>query len=1008
MNEAPNYVRNKKVYGTAIVKNKRKKVFHDSTKKLQRSASAISNDTPDVLNENNNANVFKVEKLTNYRKKQKHMTQLPQQIDKPDTLFGLDEYKEVLPQNCFHSIKKLTSNDVIPDLPDTLDPIDENQFNKLPKPESMTNIRKVLEEESKNPEIPLLLEDKIKSRLDEIPENINETERLKTEENNNKNKSDLKSNEGDQNKIKEKEDNNNTEKEEKQEMEEKDKNTQNNKEEFENLEKERELIEEEKKKLKEAQKKLEEDLREFEDKKKMEEVKRNEEENKIEEEKKENEKKLKEIENMKNELNEKEKKLKEIEQEQKEKENKLKQKEDEIKQEKEKNMQEFEKNKQELEKNKQEFELNKQEQNKKLQEQEKDLQELEKNKKLLEENQKNFEQTKKNYEEKEKENNKLNELNQEKQRLEKEKKEKEISEKEKKMLDEIEKIKKELADEKKRLAEEKRISDEEREKMRRKQEEINQKMIKIEEDKNNLEEEKRKFEEEKRRKEEKFNEEFEKEKNLLKKEKREIEEEKIQLKKEKERQEEEKRKIKEEKHRQEEEKIKINEEKEKLEEEKKKLENMENEIKKIEDQRNRNDQLSNLQSDQICNFISKDSDNNQLKKNTIPDSEILDQEIIEVESKNNNNMNSIESMKNKKSNNYANTNENNNDNEINMYQKINDKEVSNKLKYELQKDLLNKQKKSYNIAIYAEPKNKSAIERNQNYINNNNDSIGINHEKKRNKLCLMDLEKKKDKKIKDIESLLNGGVDDNKLMKLENMYKDNKEIMKIILNYKRKKANYNINNNNLIEEESSSNSLNILNINKKRKPYRDEVNAGAKNIKYRPKSGKISRHNNASLGNSINNHNYNQSSSSIQDYCDLSPFYYISNGNKLTKNMWGYNDNNYRTNDYINLSNNITSGQIIQNKINIYREKMYKPFFDKVEKEKNKEYERAYYLRSIKDPRLKSHFEKKYGIVRGIIDHELNKERDKINRAIRDYKAQLLFNESENRNSIKKNNFISD
>ena len=80
----------------------------------------------------------------------------------------------------------------------------------------------------------------------------------------------------------------------------------------------------------------------------------------------------------------------------------------------------------------------------------------------------------------------------------------------------------------------------------------------------------------------------------------------------------------------------------------------------------------------------------------------------------------------------------------------------------------------------------------------------------------------------------------------------------------------------------------------------------------------------------------------------------------------------------------------------------------KLKKKKNKEYERAYYLRSIKDPRLKSHFEKKYGIVRGIIDHELNKERDKINRAIRDYKAQLLFNESENKTNIKNNNFIYD
>jgi len=137
---------------------------------------------PDILKEDN-SNVFKAEKLTNFRKPYKHMTQLPQQLDRPDVLFGLNEYKEVHPQNLFHNIKKLNNSSSIHDIPDTLDPIKDNQFNQMPRPESMNNIQSSMKEENKNAEIAnLKLKEKV---LSEIPENNNETERVKSEDNNN-------------------------------------------------------------------------------------------------------------------------------------------------------------------------------------------------------------------------------------------------------------------------------------------------------------------------------------------------------------------------------------------------------------------------------------------------------------------------------------------------------------------------------------------------------------------------------------------------------------------------------------------------------------------------------------------------------------------------------------------------------------------------------------------------------------------------------------------------------
>ena len=436
----------------------------------------------------------------------------------------------------------------------------------------------------------------------------------------------------------------------------------------------------------------------------------------------------------------------------------------------------------------------------------------------------------------------------------------------------------------------------------------------------------------------------------------------------------------------------IENERKKKEEEEKKKNDMLKITKKKESFSNFGKNGSNSQLEQVSSYSNyknaRNTENsNQLKKNTIRDSEILEQELIEIDSRNNDIVN-IES----KNNNFI--SDNIDENNLNDFKKIYDKEVSNKLKYELQKDLLDKQKKSYNMMILSGLRNKSENGKKNNFkINNLLDNAG---EKKRNKLTLLDLENKKDKNIKDIEKLLKGGVDENKLMKLENIYKDNKEIMNIINNYKNKKMNL---ENNFIEEPSSSNSLNIININRVRKPkiIKDEINVRNKEFKLRPKSGKNSHHSNISVGNP-NNHRYNQSSSSIQDFYDLAPFYYISNGNKLSKNMWGYNDYINKTNDFTTIiNNNMTQEQIIQNKLKIYKDKVYKPFFDKVEKEKHNEYKRLQILRSINDPKIKSNLENKFGIDRGKIDFELNKEKEKINKAIRDYETKLLINQSQNR-----------
>ena len=219
----------------------------------------------------------------------------------------------------------------------------------------------------------------------------------------------------------------------------------------------------------------------------------------------------------------------------------------------------------------------------------------------------------------------------------------------------------------------------------------------------------------------------------------------------------------------------------------------------------------------------------------------------------------------------------------------------------------------------------------------------------------------------------------------------------------------NIENNNFIDD-SSSNSIRIMNLNRSVKKSIDEKNFKKKDPNLKNSKSKSSYHNNQNNASLDIYHNQNfyvnqsQSLSSMQDYYDLSPFYYISNGNKVSKNMWGYNEK-IKNSATKCINNSISQEQIIQNKLNIYKEKMYKPFLDKVEKEKNIELKRVQLLKNIDDPILKNNLESKFGMQRGKIAMELNKEKDKINRAIKDYKKQLIINESKNNELEQKNNY---
>ena len=63
-------------------------------------------------------------------------------------------------------------------------------------------------------------------------------------------------------------------------------------------------------------------------------------------------------------------------------------------------------------------------------------------------------------------------------------------------------------------------------------------------------------------------------------------------------------------------------------------------------------------------------------------------------------------------------------------------------------------------------------------------------------------------------------------------------------------------------------------------------------------------------------------------------------------------------------------------------------------------------MKKIEDPKIKENLESKYAIERGKIDFELTKEKERINRAIKDYEDSLIVRESFNKPESKANIFF--
>ena len=131
MKDQPNY--NKKPVPIPHKNSFQRDQYFISRHKKFHKSKTIKDDIPDSLY-NSNSTIKVSEKLTNVRRSKKRMTQLEQNIDLPDRLLGINEYKERKTPRDNHKLKELRTTSLNPDLPDVLQPINEIMNLQLPKP----------------------------------------------------------------------------------------------------------------------------------------------------------------------------------------------------------------------------------------------------------------------------------------------------------------------------------------------------------------------------------------------------------------------------------------------------------------------------------------------------------------------------------------------------------------------------------------------------------------------------------------------------------------------------------------------------------------------------------------------------------------------------------------------------------------------------------------------------------------------------------------------------------
>lgn len=209
-----------------------------------------------------------------------------------------------------------------------------------------------------------------------------------------------------------------------------------------------------------------------------------------------------------------------------------------------------------------------------------------------------------------------------------------------------------------------------------------------------------------------------------------------------------------------------------------------------------------------------------------------------------------------------------------------------------------------------------------------------------NKLLKLDyLNNERYKNIIKIKEILNTGISEENLEKIIEQFPDNKEIKKVVKNYKNNKKDLLYNSHKTKEEKKIS-------------------------IKKRPKShGKL-------YLNKINKNNQKQSK---------------ENQNLKIPNLLMKNKNNRALTE----TNKISNEPDVKEKLRLYKELLSKQFYKRVQQEKENEELRLKELEKIVDKNAKYQLEKKFRKERALVYIRLERENQKINDKISLYEMNL-------------------
>ena len=236
------------------------------------------------------------------------------------------------------------------------------------------------------------------------------------------------------------------------------------------------------------------------------------------------------------------------------------------------------------------------------------------------------------------------------------------------------------------------------------------------------------------------------------------------------------------------------------------------------------------------------------------------------------------------------------------------------------------------------------------------------YDTKQLKMYYLDNERKRN--IIKIKNILDTGIDEENLDKILRAFPGNREIDKVIENYKNQKE--------IIQNRETTKSYNF---------YK------------RPKSqGKL-------MIKSFNKKNNRLKINENKKNADLRIPNVLSN----TKSVRRDNSNNKNNKNKIVTEDNkkdiiIYYESEIRDKIKQYKENIYREFFKHVEDEKKNEDLRNKELENVHDPIKKHELEKRFSKERALVDLRLRRENQNIEEKIRNYEIRLRKNNINNHN----------